>query len=77
MSKLLKPRQGNLDVSRPPLPVGASAARRWRFRRDLVIYLAHRHNGLSQRLLADVFDLPRSRIATIIQNFQKYESGRS
>lgn len=57
-----------------PLPVGASAGRRWRFRRDLVIYLAHRRNGLSQRFLADVFDLPRSRIAAIVQKFSKYET---
>lgn len=57
-----------------PLAANASPGRRWRFRRDLVIYLAHRHNGLSQRFLADVFDLPRSRIAAIIQGFQKYET---
>lgn len=56
-----------------PLPPGASAGRRWRFRRDLVIYLAHRRNGLSQRFLADVFDLPRSRIATIVQSFKQYD----
>lgn len=57
-----------------PLPANASPGRRWRFRRDLVIYLAHRRNGLSQRFLADVFDLPRSRIAAIIQEFRKYEA---
>lgn len=37
---------------------------RWRKRRDAVIYHAWR-GGFSQRCLADVFDLPRSRIATI------------
>ncbi len=52
----------------PPLPADASAGKRWRFRRDLVIYVASR-NGLSQRHLADVFDLPRSRIAAIIKDF--------
>lgn len=57
-----------------PLPPNASPGRRWRFRRNLVIYLANRRNGLSQRFLADVFDLPRSRIAAIIQEFQKYET---
>jgi hypothetical protein len=52
----------------PPLPPNASLGRRWRFRRDLVIYVSSR-NGVSQRLLADVFDLPRSRIAAIIKGF--------
>jgi hypothetical protein len=53
----------------PPLPPNASPGRRWRWRRDLVIFLAHRRLGLSQRFLADVFDLPRSRIAAILQGF--------
>jgi len=52
----------------PPLPPNASIGRRWRFRRDLVIYISSR-NGVSQRVLADVFDLPRSRIAAIIKDF--------
>lgn len=56
----------------PPLPANASVGKRWRFRRNVVIYVAHR-NGLSQRLLADVFDLPRSRIAAIIQEYRAYE----
>jgi hypothetical protein len=56
----------------PPLPPGASVGKRWRFRRNLVIYAAHR-SGLSQRLLADVFDLPRSRIAEIIRDLSRYE----
>lgn len=60
----------------PPPPARASAGRRWRFRRNLVIYIAHRQ-GLSQRLLADVFDLPRSRIGAIIQEFRAYESSRA
>ncbi len=60
-------------AGRAPLPAGASPGRRWRFRRDLVIYLAHRRNGLSQRLLADVFDLPRSRIGAIIQAFERFD----
>ncbi|QDV38270.1 hypothetical protein [Tautonia plasticadhaerens] len=58
----------------PPLPPEASPGRRWRFRRNLVIYLAHRRNGLSQRFLADVFDLPRSRIAEIIKEFAAYDT---
>lgn len=56
----------------PPLPPHASAGRRWRFRRNLVIYVAHRQ-GLSQRLLAEVFDLPRSRIAEILAEFRRYD----
>ena len=42
-----------------------TVGQRWRFRRNLVIAVAHRE-GFSQRMLADVFDLPRSRIAAII-----------
>ena len=52
----------------PPLPPIASAGKKWRFRRDLTIYVASRA-GLSQRHLADVFLLPRSRIAAIIKDF--------
>ena len=59
--------------SPPPLPSNASAGKRWRFRRNLVIYLAHRQ-GLSQRMLSDVFDLPRSRIAEILKEMAAYEA---
>ena len=55
----------------PPLPPNASVGKRWKFRRNLVIVVAHR-NGLSQRLLADVFDLPRSRVAAIIKEFEVF-----
>jgi hypothetical protein len=47
--------------------------KRWRFRRNLVIAVAHR-SGLSQRLLADVFDLPRSTVSSIIKDFESYRS---
>jgi hypothetical protein len=60
----------------PSPPARASVGKRWRFRRNLVIYVAHRQ-GLSQRLLADVFDLPRSRIGAIIQEFREHESARA
>ena len=53
----------------PTLPENASVGRRWKFRRNLVIFIASR-NGVSQRLLADVFDLPHSRIAAIIKEFR-------
>jgi hypothetical protein len=59
--------------STPPLPPNASIGKRWKFRRNLVIFVGHR-NGLSQRLLADVFDLPRSRISAIIKQFDKFTS---
>lgn len=59
----------SMSASVPALPEHASAGQRWRFRRNLVISLASR-NGVSQRILADVFDLPRSRIASIIKEFQ-------
>jgi hypothetical protein len=57
--------------SLPSIPPNASVGKRWRFRRNIVIYVAHR-SGLSQRFLADVFDLPRSRIASIINDFSKF-----
>lgn len=57
----------------PPLPPNAGPIKRWKFRRNLVIYVAHR-SGLSQRLLADVFDLPRSRVAAILQEFRSFET---
>jgi hypothetical protein len=56
---------------RPPLPPNASVGKKWKFRRNAVIYVAYR-GGVSQRVLADVFDLPRSRIATIIKEFAGY-----
>ncbi len=51
------------------LPANASAGRRWKFRRNLVIYIASQH-GASHRILADVFDLPHSRIAAIIKELR-------
>lgn len=56
----------------PPLPDNASPGKRWRFRRNVAIYLLHRQ-GLSQRYIADVFDLPRSRVGEIIKEFSAYE----
>jgi hypothetical protein len=55
----------------PPLPRDCGAGKRWRFRRDAVIYIAHR-GGVSQRMLAEVFDLTRSRVAEIIKKFEYY-----
>ncbi len=61
-----------LDVPTLPtpatLPPNASVGKRWRFRRDLVIYISSR-NRVPQRWLAEVFDLPHSRIASIVKNF--------
>lgn len=59
----------------PSLPPNASVSKRWKFRRNVVIYVAHR-NGFSQRVLADVFDLPRSRIASIIKEFSEWETDK-
>jgi hypothetical protein len=42
-----------------------TTGQRWRRRRNLVIALAHA-SGASQRLLAEVFDLPRSSIHEIL-----------
>ena len=53
----------------PILPENASVGRRWKLRRNLVIYIASQ-NGVSQRMLGDVFDLPHSRISAIIKEFR-------
>lgn len=50
--------------NRPP-----SVGRQWKFRRNLVILIASRA-GVSQRMLADVFDLPHSRIAAILKEMR-------
>jgi hypothetical protein len=58
-------------VARPDrslLPATATAGQRWRFHRDLVIVVAHRQ-GISQRLLGDVFVLQRSTIRRILDKF--------
>jgi len=55
----------------PPLPPNASAGKRWRFQRNMAIYVLHRH-GFPQRRLADIFDLPRSSIASIIKAASEY-----
>ncbi len=73
MPRLLRPSPTQEDIDRTPLPTlppNASVGKRWKFRRNLVILLAYRQ-GVSQRVLADVFDLPRSRIASIIKEFTK------
>jgi hypothetical protein len=49
----------------PVLPPTANPKSRGRARRDLMIRLFH-HHGFSQRVLASVFELPRSRIADIV-----------
>lgn len=53
-----------------------------RFKRDLLIYGGYKKLGFSQRQLAEVFDLPRSRIGTIIQacrdlEFERRSHGRT
>lgn len=58
----------------PPVPPNATVGQRWRFRRNLIIYVANR-SGVSQRMLAEVFDLPRSRIGEIVQDLRRYEAG--
>lgn len=52
----------------------ANAKKRGRARRDLMIRLAHQH-GFSQRSLAEVFDLPRSWIARIVEAGRVDEPG--
>ena len=75
MTKIVRPVHVRDETEQPRLPVlppNASVSKRWKFRRNAVIFVAHRH-GFSQRVLADVFDLPRSRIASIIKEFSEFE----
>ena len=41
-------------------------ASRWRTRRDRIIRLVYSTGCFSQRILADVFDMPQSRVSKII-----------
>jgi hypothetical protein len=45
---------------------GSTALRRWRFRRDAIIRLAHRI-GLTRELIADVFDLGVPTVCAIVK----------
>lgn len=60
------PSAGVANFSRLLPPSGAGVARRWRFRRNVVIFVAHM-NGIPQRELAEVFDLPQSRVSAIVR----------
>jgi hypothetical protein len=64
MQRRKVPRSAEVETIAVGQPL--SPAARWRLHRDLVILIANRA-GVSQRVLADVFDLPRSRIAVIIK----------
>lgn len=64
-----------------PIPSSSTVSLRtdgqkWRFKRNVCIVAAYRQ-GISQRTLAQVFDLPRSRIAAIIREFLGSHSKRS
>jgi hypothetical protein len=74
--KSLRPRDDSAPTPippPPPLPPNATVGMQWRFRRNFVIHVTHR-GGISGRLLSDIFDLPRSRIAGIIKKFDNYNS---
>ena len=58
------------SIRLPVLAPNASVGKRWKFRRNVVIFVACR-NGISQRVLADVFDLPRSRVSAIVKSFSE------
>ncbi|WP_435011228.1 hypothetical protein P12x_002531 [Tundrisphaera lichenicola] len=60
----------SLPRSTSVLPANASVGRRWKLRRNLVIYIASQQ-GASRRLQGDVFDLPHSRISAIIKEFRE------
>lgn len=73
MAQIIQRRRDFADrmIQASPLPPNPTPGQRWRFQRNLVIYLAH-GQGLSQRFLGEVFDLPRSHIATIVKDFEMY-----
>ena len=78
MTRMMRLDTGRDDAdlaSFPPLPRDASVGKRWKFRRNVVIYVGHR-SGISQRVLAEVFDLPRSRIAAIVKQFSAFDRDR-
>lgn len=58
------------SIRLPVLAPNASVGKRWKFRRNVVIFVAYR-NGISQRVLAEVFDLPRSRVSVIVKSFSE------
>jgi hypothetical protein len=72
---LLYPVTLSTTPSAPEPGPNLSIGRKWKFRRNMVICVAHKH-GVSQRFLADVFDLPCSRICAIVKEFrEKYGEG--
>jgi hypothetical protein len=60
----------------PPIPVDATPLQRWRFRRNLVIYFLHKQ-GLTQRFIGDVFDMPHSTIGLVIREMAVFEASQS
>ncbi len=64
---VLRSRVDSVSLPSPTPPENASVGRRWKLRRNLVIYIASQ-NGASQRALADVFDLPHSRMLRSSKN---------
>jgi|GEM_PF-6935403 len=73
-------RQGLVKLRLPPEPElirlrypdrEPTVSQRWKFRRALVMYYAHRV-GCSHRFLADVFDLPHSRVSGILSEFDEF-----
>jgi hypothetical protein len=72
-ARLEKSHPGRSIPSGMPLPPNASRGQRRRFRRNLVIYVAHRY-GFSQRVLAEIFNLTRSRIHDILEEMRRYET---
>ena len=73
MAQVIQRRRDFADriIYEAPLPPNPTPGQRWRFQRNLVISLAHQQ-GISQRFLSEVFNLPRSHIATIVKEFQKH-----
>jgi len=59
----------------PPVPAEASAGQRWKYQRNMVIYFLHKQ-GLTQRFIGDVFDLPHSRIGMIIREMRAFEASQ-
>lgn len=67
--KVLYPMDGSVQEPHHAPARELTSGRAWKFRRNLVIVIAY-NAGVSQRVLADVFDLPHSRIAAIVKEFR-------
>ena len=69
--------QGLSPVRSIPRTEAKTPLKRWQHRRNTLIVLAH-ESGVSQRMIADVFDLSRKRVQNILKEYrEKYGKKRA